>query len=92
MRTITHIRLSDQDAETSEKITHVWLGWPHDRAESVAQVIRRMHFENEEYYYTSSPSGESDEVIYVKPEEGDSYIKTKGNETKEDNLLNLPQF
>lgn len=85
---ITHIRTSENNATTTDKITHVKL--EDSTIETVAQVVRYLDSKME-YYYTTSDNSKA-LVEAVHPTYGQAYIRTKANHTTKDNLLNLPKF
>lgn len=85
---ITHIRTSENNATTTDKITHVKL--ESGTEETVEQVVRYLDAKIEYYYTTSSNSKAL--VQAVHPTHGRPYIRTKANQTAKDNLLNLPRF
>lgn len=85
---ITHVRLSDSNATSTEAITDVKLS--DGREETKAQVVERID-KGDNYYYTQS-SGSRAEVETVHPEGKKPYIRTKANRSTKDNLLSLPKF
>jgi hypothetical protein len=85
---ITHVRLSDDSATSTEHITDVRLS---DGAEETkAQVVKYID-QGMEYYYTQSTGSRAD-VETVHPTGRTPYIRTKANNTTRDNLLSLPRF
>lgn len=86
---ITHIRLSENYATSSDRITHVKIDF--GTIETVEQVIYYIDSIPMEYYYTDS-NGSKAVVETVHPTIGKPYIRTKANNTTSDNLLNLPRF
>ena len=85
---ITHVKLSENYATSTDKITHVKL--EGGTVETVEQVVRYLD-RNMEYYYTTS--GYSRALVEaVHPTHGMPYIRTKANRTTSDNLLSLPKF
>lgn len=85
---ITHVKLSDNYATSTDKITHVKL--EGGTVETVEQVVKYLDM-NMEYYYTTS--GYSRTLVEaVHPTYGMPYIRTKANRTTSDNLLSLPKF
>lgn len=85
---ITHIRLSGESSQLTDKITHVKLS--DDTVETVAQVV--LYIDNKNDYYYVDSSGARIEVESVHPSGKLPYIRTKSNATTKDNLLNLPTF
>ncbi len=85
---ITHIRLSGESSELTDRITHVKLS--DDTVETVAQVV--LYIDKENKYYYVDASGARIEVESVHPTGKLPYIRTKLNATTKDNLLNLPTF
>ena len=85
---ITHIRTSDTNTTSTDKITHVKL--ESGTVERVEQVVRYLDMKME-YYYTTSNNSKA-LVESVHPTYGQPYIRTKANHTTKDNLLNLPRF
>jgi hypothetical protein len=85
---ITHIRLSNPTATSTEHITHVKLST--GIIESVPQVVAAIE-RGHEYYYTTSPYTRAT-VEVVRPTGRPPYIRTKANQTTRDNLLSLPRF
>lgn len=85
---ITHIRTSEKNATTTDKITHIKL--ESGTEETVEQVVRYLVAKMEFYYTTSSNLTALVEAVH--PTHGQPYIRTKANHTKKDNLLNLPRF
>ncbi|ENI1325026.1 DUF3892 domain-containing protein [Listeria monocytogenes] len=89
MSRITHIRLSESYATSTDRITHVKIDT--GATETVEQVVRYIDNIPMEYYYTSS--NESKAIVEtVHPFNGKPYIRTKANYTTSDNLLSLPRF
>ncbi|OME58211.1 hypothetical protein BSK59_08485 [Paenibacillus odorifer] len=85
---ITHIRLSVATPTSSEHIKEVKLS--SGVIETVAQVVKYIDSKME-YFYTTS-AGSKAIVESVHPSGRAAYIRTKGNSTTSDNLLNLPRF
>ncbi len=85
---ITHIRTSENNATTTDKITRVKLEGGTE--ETVEQVVKYLDAKME-YYYTTSNNSKA-LVESVHPTHGQPYIRTKANHTTKDNLLNLPRF
>lgn len=85
---ITHIRLSDISASGTERIQEVKLS--DDTVQTVETVIQGICSDIKYYYTTSAPSYAEVEVLH--PRNRKPYIRTKGNRTESDNLLNLPRF
>lgn len=84
---ITHIRLSST-GYSNEHITHVKLS--SGVQETVQQVVSYIDAKFE-YYYTSA-NGSKAIVETVHPVGKAAYIRTKANNTTQDNLLSLPRF
>lgn len=85
---ITHIRTSENNATTTDKITHVKL--ESGTIETVQEVVKYLDAKMEYYYTISSISRALVEPVH--PTNGQPYIRTKANNTTKDNLLNLPRF
>ncbi|MCD8898378.1 DUF3892 domain-containing protein [Mammaliicoccus sciuri] len=85
---ITHIRLSDSFGSNTEKITHVKIA--NTTIESVKDMVNYLD-KGIKYFYTKSNGSEA-EVESVHPSDREPYIRTKGNNSISDNLLNLPKF
>jgi len=85
---ITHVRVSEYNPTSTDKITDVKLS--QGTSESVSQVVRYLD-SGAEYYYTTSTNSRA-LVETVHPDYKPAYIRTKANRTTKDNLLNLPRF
>lgn len=85
---ITHTRTASDYSSTTDKITHVKLN--DGTIETVEAVVRYID-QNMEYYYTYGYNSKA-EVESVHPSYSPAYIRTKGNRSTADNLLNLPKF
>lgn len=88
---ITHVRVSDDNATSTEKITDIRLDGflPDCTVEYAVDLLDHRNV----LFYTTSPSQEM--RTYVEPMHPvgrNPYIRTKGNDTTKDNLLNLPRF
>ena len=86
---ITHVRVSDDNATSVEKITHVQLndGTPF----TVSQIVKFID-KGHDFFYTHGYFLSKALVEAVHPTNRDPYIRTKANSTTNDNLLNLPRF
>lgn len=88
---ITHVRVSDHNSTSSEKITHVRIsgGYPDY---TVDEIIKFMN-NNHTFFYTDYFTLMQKAFIeVVRPSSGTPYIRTKANTTIKDNLLSLPRF
>lgn len=85
---ITHVRLSDNNATSTEAITDVKLS--DGREETKEEVVKSIDKGNR-YYYTQS-MGSRAEVETVHREGKKPYIRTEANRSTKDNLLSLPKF
>lgn len=85
---ITHIRLSDNFASSTDKITHVKL--ESGVVETVAMVAYFIDW-GCKYSYTNK-SGKEIFVTSVHPSIGIPYIQTLGRLSESDELLELPVF
>ncbi|MFB4159271.1 DUF3892 domain-containing protein [Geomicrobium sp. JSM 1781026] len=86
---ITHIRVSDENAQSTERIVQVRLR--NSEEPTTEKVVHDIRNENDSYFYTTSSSTKA-EVEAVPSSTGRYYIRTKKNETTKDNLLMLPKF
>lgn len=87
---ITHVRVSDNNATSTEKITHVRLAGNYSDC-TVAEIIRYIEANNE-FFYTTAYTTTKSYVEVATSSLGNKYIRTKANNTTKDNLLNLPRF
>ena len=85
---ITHVRLSESNATSTEAITDIKLS--NGNTETKAQAVRFID-QGKEYYYTQTTGSRAD-VDTVHPFGRNPYIRTKANSSTKDNLLNLPRF
>lgn len=85
---ITHVRLSDNNATSTEHIIRVKLS--DGTEETKAQVVKYID-QGMEYFYTVGGNSKA-YVETVHPVGRDPYIRTKANSTTKDNLLSLPRF
>lgn len=87
---ITHVRISDNNATSVEKITDVKLsdGTPFTVSQIVNFIDQGHNFFYTHGYYQPSKAF----VEAVHPSNRDPYIRTKANSTTSDNLLSLPRF
>lgn len=85
---ITHIKLSDNFGSNTEKITHVKIA--DTTVETVKDMVNYLD-KGIKYFYTKA-NGTEAEVESVHPSDRKPYIRTKGNDSISDNLLNLPKF
>lgn len=86
---IVSVRLSEVNANTTDKITHV--RFSNGSMESVPSVVQAAILFGTGYYYTTADGRKAD-VEAINPANGAPYIRTKANITVRDNLLNLPRF
>lgn len=87
---ITHVRVSDNNTTSVEKITDVRLAGNYQDC-AVADIIRYIEANNEFFYTTASTTTKSF-VEVATSSLGHKYIRTKANSTTKDNLLSLPRF
>ncbi|AWN66981.1 DUF3892 domain-containing protein [Lactococcus lactis] len=88
---ITHIRVSDNNATSTEKITHVKI-LANDPAYTVNDIIGLIQ-QGHQFFYTTTPYQTTKSFIEVATSSlGNKYIRTKANYTTRDNLLSLPRF
>ena len=88
---ITHVRVSDNNATSTEKITHVKI-LNNDPAYTVNDIIGFINKGHNFFYTTSGYQSTKAHVEIAKSSLGNYYLKTKANSTTKDNLLNLPRF
>lgn len=87
---ITHVRVSDNNATSTDKITDVKLSGGHPY--SVAEIINFIK-NGHEFFYTHGLYQTNKAFIeVVRPAYHDPYIRTKANNTTTDNLLSLTRF
>ncbi|MFK4885852.1 DUF3892 domain-containing protein [Lactococcus petauri] len=87
---ITHVRVSDNNATSVEKITDVRLAGNYKDC-TVAEIIKYIEGNNE-FFYTTAHTTTKSIVEVATSALGNKYIRTKANGTKQDNLLSLPRF
>lgn len=85
---ITHIRLSENEAISTNKITQVKLA--NGDVQDISEVVKLIEM-GHEYSYTI-PGFSLMHVEVAHPLMGDSYIQTRANQSTTDTLLNLPTF
>ena len=85
---ITHVRLDNSSSTSEEHITDVRLS---NNVEQTVQTVVKKLDSHTEYYFTAK-NGSKAEVEPVHPAGKSAYIRTKANNTTNDNLLSLPRF
>ena len=85
---ITHIRLSEEDAINTNKITQVKLA--DGSIQDIPEVVKLIEM-GHEYSYTI-PGFSLMHVEVAHPLMGDPYIQTRADQSTTDTLLNLPTF
>ena len=87
---ITHVRVSDNNATSTEKITDVKLSGNYKDC-TVAQIIKYLE-NNNDFFYTTTYQTAKSFIEVATSSLGNKYIRTKANYTTKDNLLSLPRF
>lgn len=87
---ITYVRVSDNNATSTEKITDVRLLGGYADC-TVAQIINYLESDND-FFYTTAYQTTKSFIEPVYPTGRTPYIRTKANSTTTDNLLSLPRF